>query len=84
MRQILNVTDLQAFQTFVRLCTGSVGRLVNLASDFFESLEELRSLLALARPPRSVRARLVYGGDSGQKRTGVQVVPWSRVADTPW
>jgi hypothetical protein len=55
-----------------------------IAADFFESLEELRSLLALARPPRNVRARLVYGGDSGQKRTGVQVVPWSRVADTPW
>lgn len=55
-----------------------------IAADFFESLDELRSLLALARPPRSVRARLVHGGDSSQKRTGVQVVPWSRVADTLW
>ena len=55
-----------------------------IAADFFESLEELRSLLALARPPRNVRARLVYGGESGQKRTGVEVVPWNRVADTLW
>jgi len=29
-------------------------------------------------------ARLVYGGDAAQKRTGVDVVPWSRVADAAW
>jgi predicted AAA+ superfamily ATPase len=46
-----------------------------IAADFFESLEELRSLLALAHPPRRLRTRLVYGGDSNQKRTGVQVLP---------
>jgi predicted AAA+ superfamily ATPase len=55
-----------------------------IAADFFASLEELRSLLAVSRPPRSVRARLVYGGDTAQKRTGVEIVPWSRVADTAW
>jgi predicted AAA+ superfamily ATPase len=32
VRQILNVSDLQAFQSFVRLCAGRVGQLVNLAS----------------------------------------------------
>ena len=45
-----------------------------IAADFFASLEELRSLLA----------RLVHGGDAVQRRTGVEVVPWSRVADTAW
>lgn len=31
-RQILNITDLTAFQTFVRMCAGRVGQLVNLSS----------------------------------------------------
>ena len=32
VRQILNVPDLQAFQSFVRLCAGRAGQLVNLSS----------------------------------------------------
>jgi hypothetical protein len=55
-----------------------------IASDFFASLDGLRSLLAASRPPRRVRARLVYGGNSAHERRGTQVVPWSRVADTTW
>jgi predicted AAA+ superfamily ATPase len=55
-----------------------------IAADFFASLDELQSLLAGSRPPRNVRARLVYGGDAAQKRTGVDIVPWSRVADAAW
>jgi len=55
-----------------------------IAADFFASLEELQSLLAVSRPPRNVRARLVYGGDAAQKRTGVDIVPWSSVADAVW
>jgi hypothetical protein len=55
-----------------------------IAADFFASLEELQSLLAVSRQPRNVRARLVYGGDAAQKRTGVDIVPWSSVADVAW
>ena len=32
VRQVLNVSDLQAFQSFVRLCAGRAGQLVNLSS----------------------------------------------------
>lgn len=55
-----------------------------IAGDFFTSLAELRSLLTASRLPRRLRARLVYGGETAQNRTGVQVVPWNRVADTAW
>jgi predicted AAA+ superfamily ATPase len=55
-----------------------------IASDFFASLEELRGLLADSRPPRDLRARLVYGGDTAQKRRRIEVVPWSRVATVAW
>jgi predicted AAA+ superfamily ATPase len=55
-----------------------------IAADFFASLDELRRLLASSGARRRVRTRLVYGGDAAQKRRGVDVVPWSRVADAPW
>jgi predicted AAA+ superfamily ATPase len=55
-----------------------------IAADSFKSLDELSRLLAQYRLSRKVRARLVYGGNAAQKRTGVEVVPWSRVAETAW
>ena len=55
-----------------------------IAADFFASLEELRRLLASSGALRKLRARLVYGGDAAQKRTGVDVVPWHRVVDAAW
>lgn len=32
VRQLINIKDLKAFQTFVRMCAGRVGQLVNLSS----------------------------------------------------
>jgi predicted AAA+ superfamily ATPase len=55
-----------------------------IAADFFASLEELRRLVTRSQAPRPLRARLVYGGDALQRRTGGDAVPWSRVADTAW
>jgi predicted AAA+ superfamily ATPase len=55
-----------------------------VAADFFASLDALRRMLASSGTPRTLRARLVYGGEGAQKRTGVDVVPWSRVADVAW
>ncbi|HLA77469.1 MAG TPA: ATP-binding protein [Vicinamibacteria bacterium] len=55
-----------------------------IASDFFASLDELRRLLGASGAWRGVRARLVYGGDAAQKRKGVEVVPWSQVANVAW
>jgi len=55
-----------------------------VASDFFGSLEELRSLVLGATPARRLRCRLVYGGETARRWRGVDVVPWSRVADMAW
>ena len=55
-----------------------------VASDFFGSLEGLRSLVLGATPERRLRRRLVYGGETARRWRGVDVVPWSRVADMPW
>jgi predicted AAA+ superfamily ATPase len=55
-----------------------------IAADFFASIDGLRQLLGSSGVRRRVRARLVYGGDEAQKRSGVEVVPWSRVAELSW
>ncbi len=55
-----------------------------IASDFFSSLEQLQRILAPSRTRRTVRTRLVYGGDLAQRRAGAEVVPWGRVADAAW
>jgi hypothetical protein len=55
-----------------------------VAADFFGSLEELRSLVQAATPARRLRRRLVYGGETARRWRGVDVVPWSRVADLAW
>ena len=55
-----------------------------IAADFFGSLEELRSLVLAATPARRLRRRLVYGGETARRWSGVDVVPWSRVADMAW
>jgi predicted AAA+ superfamily ATPase len=55
-----------------------------IATDFFGSLSELRSLVLAATPARRLRRRLVYGGETARRWSGVDVVPWSRVADMAW
>jgi hypothetical protein len=55
-----------------------------IAADFFGSLEELRGLVLAATPARRLRRRLVYGGETARRQRGVDVVPWSRVADLAW
>jgi hypothetical protein len=48
-----------------------------VAGDFFSGLENFRSLMAAARPPRASKAWVVYGGVEAQKRSVAEVVPWS-------
>jgi hypothetical protein len=55
-----------------------------VAGDYFGSLEELRSLVLAATPAWRLRRRLVYGGETARRWRGVDVVPWSRVADLAW
>jgi hypothetical protein len=71
-------------ETGPTLLTAEVKAGATVAADFFASLNEFRRLLAASAGQRSVRARLVYGGDAAQRRSGVDVVPWRQVADTSW
>jgi predicted AAA+ superfamily ATPase len=55
-----------------------------LADDFFAGLETFdRQLDTMRRAPRR-RCVLVYGGDTEQHRTRVDVLPWSRIDSYDW
>jgi predicted AAA+ superfamily ATPase len=52
-----------------------------VAPDFFAGLEALRTRVERELPHVSLACRLVYGGEQGQRRGSVRVVPWRDVAD---
>lgn len=51
-----------------------------------DALATLKTVAARFTPatPKSVRPRLVYGGDPSRSQEGVQVVSWSDVHGLPW
>lgn len=57
-----------------------------VASDFFRNLLALKNRLDKrgAVPGQELRLRLVYGGETAQRREGVDVVPWHAVQDVSW
>ena len=56
-----------------------------IASDFFEGLDKLSAEAKLANDgPGAIECRLVYGGSAAQRRTDVEVVPWSTIQAPSW
>jgi predicted AAA+ superfamily ATPase len=55
-----------------------------VADDFFVGLDSLARQLASSRRPPTMRRVLVYGGDSAQRRSDVDVVPWAHVDAYDW
>lgn len=53
-----------------------------VASDALRNLMSLEPALGAQQPLG--RGVLVYGGDERQRRTGVDIVPWSAVSDVDW
>ncbi|MCI0434183.1 MAG: hypothetical protein L0271_11190 [Gemmatimonadetes bacterium] len=83
VRQVLNVTDLDAFTTFVRLVAARTGQELNLSSlggDAGVSHNTVRAWLSVLEP----LPRLLYGGDRRETRGGVEVIPWTEVQSVVW
>jgi hypothetical protein len=55
-----------------------------VASDFFRELDAFPDLVHRSAPERRALARLVYGGETPQQRTHVEVLPWHAVPDADW
>ncbi len=53
---------------------------MTVAGDWFANLRKFATL----HPERQISSRLVYGGDTVQDRSDVEVVPWREVAMRAW
>ena len=52
--------------------------------DFFRALEGLAEAVRERAPHLQAVARLVYGGEEPQRRSGVHVIPWHGIQDVGW
>lgn len=64
------------------LCEAKSGATV--VSDFFSGLSRLRELLAESDAHLQAETRVVYGGDTSQRRTSTEVVAWAAVQERTW
>lgn len=55
-----------------------------VADDFFASLATFEQLVSTGRRSRPLQQVLVYGGTQRQKRTRLEVLPWSMIDDYDW
>ncbi len=55
-----------------------------VAGDFFAHLERLRTEPPEGLAGRSLETRVVFGGDSPQRRRDIDVVPWHQLKDRSW
>jgi hypothetical protein len=55
-----------------------------VSEDFFRGLRRLTETVAARQSAPEVRGRVVYGGTEGQRRHGIEVLPWSRIQEVAW
>jgi hypothetical protein len=56
-----------------------------VASSFFEGFEQFEQALArAAAKPKRISRLIVFGGDSGQRRSDAQILGWRELADYEW
>ena len=55
-----------------------------VSSDFFRGLRAFQERMEDDAAHRSLRSRLIFGGDAGQRRTDVDVIPWREIHGVDW
>jgi predicted AAA+ superfamily ATPase len=55
-----------------------------IASDYFSPLHKLSGQSSASINQTEIIERLIYGGDTGQQRSKVNVIPWSGIVTVPW
>jgi len=55
-----------------------------VASDFFRGLRVFDAVTSAVEAARRVQHRIVYGGSERQRRSGVDVLPWSAFDTSDW
>jgi len=54
-----------------------------VASDFFDGLGAFAERTD-ASLPKEIALRLIYGGETAQRRSAVQVIPWREIQESSW
>jgi len=67
-----------------RLVAVEVKSGATVPADFLQAFERLAGVLAVARAGRSLEQVLVYGGDTGQRRSVARVLAWHEVSGAAW
>jgi predicted AAA+ superfamily ATPase len=55
-----------------------------VGSDFLDGLRTLAARSPTHEDPRELALRLVYGGERSQRRTDVEIIPWTAIQDHAW
>ena len=79
-------------QLEVDLICESGGRLImtefksgeTIAGDYFSPLHKLSEQSSASVNQTEIIKRLIYGGDTRQQRSKVNVIPWSNIVTVPW
>ncbi|MEM8993171.1 MAG: ATP-binding protein [Acidobacteriota bacterium] len=55
-----------------------------VAADYFRHLELLRGRVETSNPHLELDARVLFGGDRGQRRSDATVIPWRDIQEHAW
>jgi len=67
-----------------RLTAVEVKSAATVASDFFGPLGKFGAWVQEQQADAEYVARVVYGGETAQRRSGVDVVPWRELHERVW
>jgi predicted AAA+ superfamily ATPase len=68
----------------LRKILGEVKAGATVNQGFFRPLQRLGDAIQEAESGGEIISRLVYGGEQGQRRTNIEIIPWSGMNGLPW
>jgi hypothetical protein len=67
-----------------RLVVAEAKSAATIASGFLKTLDRFRAEVGDHQPHLASEMRLVYGGDTAQRRSHTAIIPWNRVHEHRW
>ena len=67
-----------------RLIAAEAKSAATVAADFFKALNRFGADIEDRLPHLGCEARVVYGGEKGQERSGAKVLPWRQIQEERW
>ncbi len=67
-----------------RLTATEMKSSATIAADFFDALRRLGKHVKRTAPHLNFDARIVFGGEAGQRRSDATVISWNEIHEHPW